>query len=152
MEPICSPATASMPSSVSPQERHWAAGAHLAALGMAALTTWMAGVAGVVGAGAVYLAKRDESDFVAGHAREAINFNLSMFIYAIAATVIAIALVGVTVLTLGLGLILTLPAGIALAIAGAAIGIAWLACSVIATVKAWNGEHYRYPFSLRLIR
>lgn len=133
-------------------ERHWAASAHIAALVLAALTTWVAGAAGVAGAGAVYLLKRDQSDFVAEHAREAINFNLSMFIYACIAAAVAVALVGATILTLGIGLILTLPAGILLALAGAAIAILWLVCSVVAAIKAWNGERYRYPLTIRMVR
>ena len=133
-------------------ERHWAASAHIAALLLAALTTWVAGAAGVAGAGAVYLLKREESDFVAGHAREAINFNLSMFIYACIAAGVAVLLVGATILTLGIGLILTLPAGILLALACAAIAILWLVCSVVAAIKAWNGERYRYPLTMRLFR
>ncbi len=138
--------------SPSATERHWAASAHIAALVLAALTTWMAGAAGVAGAGTVYLLKREESDFVAEHAREALNFNLSMFIYACAAAAIAVALVGATILTLGIGLILTLPAGILLVLAGAAIAIMWLVCSVVAAIKAWNGERYRYPLTIRLVR
>ena len=42
--------------------------------------------------------------FVAGHAREAFNFNLTMFLYACALCVVAALLVGATVFTLGLGL------------------------------------------------
>lgn len=131
-------------------ERFWAAGAHVLALVLALATSWVVGAAGIVGALIVYLVKRD-SAFAAEHAREAMNFNLSMFLYACAAIAIGVVLVGATVLTLGLGLILTLPAGIALAIAVAAIGVLWLVCSIIATIKAWQGEHYRYPLTLRLI-
>ncbi|MDN5783076.1 MAG: DUF4870 domain-containing protein, partial [Luteimonas sp.] len=83
-------------------------------------------------------------------AREAINFNLSMFIYACVATAIGIALIGATVLTLGLGILVTAPAGLVLLLAIAAIAVTWLVCSIIATIKAWNGEQYRYPFTLRL--
>ena len=133
-------------------ERHWAAMAHLSALLLALLTSWAAGVAGSVAALVVWLLKKDESPFVAEHAREALNFNLSMLIYACGAVAIGIALVGATVLTLGIGLILTLPAGILLVLACGAIAMVWLVCSVIATVKAWNGEPYRYPLSIRLVR
>lgn len=131
-------------------ERLWAAGAHALALVLALATSWVVGAAGIVGGLVVYLAKRD-SAFATEHAREAMNFNLSMFVYMCAAVAVGVVLVGATVLTLGLGLILTLPAGIALAIAMAAIGVVWLVCSIIATVKAWQGEHYRYPLTLRLI-
>lgn len=133
-----------------PSERQWAAIAHLAALVLALCTSWIAGVAGVLGAGVVYLLKRDDSAFIAAHAREAMNFNLSMFIYACVATVIGVILLGATVLTLGLGAILTLPAGLLLLLAYAAMAITWLVCSVLAIVKAWGGEAWRYPLALRL--
>jgi uncharacterized protein len=132
-------------------ERQWAMFAHLAAMVLALCTSWIAGVAGMLGAGIIYMAKRDESAFVAAHAREAFNFNLSMFLYACVAVAIAIALVGATILTLGLGLILTLPAGLALVVAICALGVVWLACSIVAAVKAWNGEAFRYPLTLRLL-
>lgn len=132
-------------------ERQWAALAHLAALVLALLTSWIVGFAGVIGAGVIYLLKRDDSAFIAAHAREAVNFNLSMFLYACLAFAAAVVLVGATVLTLGIGLILTAPAGIALLLVVAAIALLWLVCSIIATVKAWNGEPYRYPLTLRLI-
>ena len=138
--------------SPSRSERQWAASAHFAALVLALLTSWIAGAAGVLGAGVVYGIKRGDSDFVAEHAREAINFNLSMFIYSCLAVAIAVALIGATVLTLGIGLILTLPAGIVLALTGTAIAVLWLVCSVIAAIKAWNGERYRYPLTLRLLK
>ena len=54
-------------------------------------------------------------------------------------------------LTLGLGLILTLPAGLVLLAAVAALAVLWLVCSVLAAVRAWNGEEYRYPLTLRLL-
>src|SRR5690606_31942922 len=65
-------------------ERQWAAGAHVAALVLALMTSWTAGFAGMLAAGVVYLVKRDESPFITAHAREAFNFNLSMFLYACA--------------------------------------------------------------------
>ena len=131
-------------------ERQWAAMAHVAALVLALLTSWFAGFAGMLGAGLVYLVKRDDSAFVAGHAREALNFNLSMFIYAVVAIAIGIALGAFTVLTLGLGLLLTAPAALLLLLVVAVVAVAWLVCSIVAAVKAWNGEPYRYPFTLRL--
>jgi len=131
-------------------DRQWAAGAHVLALTLAILTAWLVGMAGVVGAGIVYFIKRDDSPFAAAHAREAINFNLSMLLYSAAAAVIAFLLVGATVLTLGIGLILTAPAGLVLILAICGIAVLWLVCSVIAAFKAWNGEHYRYPLTIRL--
>ena len=132
-------------------DRHWAAAAPIAALAAAALTHWFAGVAGTLAALAVWMLVRDKSAFASAHAREAANFNLSMFLYACAVCVAGVVLLGATVLTLGIGLIVTAPAGIALLLAVAAIAVMWLVCSIIAAVKAWNGEDYRYPLTMRLL-
>lgn len=132
-------------------ERQWAALAHAAALVLALLTSWISGFAGMLAALVVYLLKKDDSPFIAEHAREAFNFNLSMFLYCCAVVVAAIVLLGATVLTLGLGIIVTLPAGLVLLALVAAVAVMWLVCSIIATIKAWNGEHYRYPLTIRLL-
>lgn len=132
-------------------DRQWAASAHFLALLLAFMTAWMVGIAGIVGAGIIYLLKRDDSPFAAEHAREAINFNLSMLLYSAAAVAIGVVLAGATVLTLGIGLLVTAPAGVLLLATVGAIAVLWLVCSVVAGFKAWNGEHYRYPLSLRLI-
>jgi uncharacterized Tic20 family protein len=162
LAPACSPAEETVMQNAethtsallvpSDNERLWAAGAHLLALVLALLTSWIVGVAGVVGALIIYLVKRDDSPFATEHAREAINFNLSMFLYACGAMLLGGALIGATVLTLGLGIILTAPAGLVLLLAVAGICVLWLVCSVIATVKAFNGETYRYPLTIRLLR
>ena len=54
-------------------------------------------------------------------------------------------------LTLGIGLLLTAPATLVLLLVVAIVAVLWLVCSVIAAVKAWNGEAYRYPLALRLL-
>ncbi len=135
----------------SASERQWALAAHLAALVLALMTSWLVGVAGVIGALAVWLLKRDDSPFVAEHALEAVNFNLSMLIYSCIAVAIGIALVGISIVTLGLGLLLTIPAGLALLAAVAGIAVLWLVCSILAMVAAWDGRAYRYPLSIRLL-
>ncbi|MEN5118415.1 DUF4870 domain-containing protein [Luteimonas sp. TWI662] len=131
--------------------RQWAAGTHIGALVLALLTSWMSGVAGIVVAGTVYLVKRDDDAFVAGHALEALNFNLSMFLYACALGVTGLMLLGMTVLTLGIGAIVTLPLGLLLVLGAVALAVLWLVCGIVAAVRAWNGETYRYPLTLRLI-
>ena len=132
-------------------DRLWAAAAHGGALLLALLTSWSAGVAGMLAALAVYVLKKDDAGFAADHAREAFNFNLSMFLMACLLAIIGVVLVGATLLTLGIGAIVTLPAGLLLAVLAAAMAVTWLVCSVMATFKALNGETYRYPLTLRLL-
>lgn len=119
-------------------DRQWAAGVHVAALLAALLTSWVAGVAGAIAALAVWLLVRDTSAFAAEHAKEALNFNLSMFIYAAVAVVFSI-------FTLGIGLIVALPMWVVLA-------LVWIVCTLIAAFKAYDGQVYRYPLTIRLFR
>lgn len=109
-------------------------------LGVAAHLSAFVGLAGIpsfVGPLVVWLLHRDRDPFVAEQARQALNFNLSLLIYAGAA-------VALSVVTIGLGLIVTVPA----AIVGA---IAWLVLTVMAAMRAADGERYRYPLTLDLV-
>jgi uncharacterized Tic20 family protein len=123
--------------SPSQSDRMWAAGAHIAALLAALATSWIAGVAGAVAALLVWLLARNTSAFAAEHAKEAVNFNLSMFIYAVLAVILVI-------FTLGIGLIVALPMWVVLA-------LVWVACTLIAAYKAYDGQRYRYPLTIRLL-
>jgi uncharacterized Tic20 family protein len=79
----------------------------------------------------VYLVKKDEHPFIADQSREALNFNLSVFIYVIASAILIIVVIG----------ILLLPV----------VAIAWLVLTIIAAVRASSGEGYRYPLTIRLV-
>ncbi|QIL20253.1 DUF4870 domain-containing protein [Thermomonas sp. HDW16] len=136
--------------SPSQSERLWAASAHVAALLAALMTSWIAGVAGALAAFGVWMLVRDKSAFAAEHAKEAVNFNLSMLIYACIAALIGVLLLGATVLTLGIGLLVTAPAGLVLLLVVAAIAVTWFVCSVVAAFKAYDGQAYRYPLTIRL--
>ena len=119
-------------------DRQWAAGVHVAALLAAMMTSLWAGVAGAIAALIVWMLVRDKSAFATEHAKEAVNFNLSMFIYA----AIAVVLV---VFTLGIGLIVALPMWLVLA-------LAWIVCTLLAAFKAYDGQPYRYPITIRLFK
>ena len=119
-------------------DRQWAAGVHVAALLAAMMTSLWAGVAGAIAALIVWMLVRDKSAFATEHAKEAVNFNLSMFIYA----AIAVLLV---IFTLGIGLIVALPMWLVLA-------LAWIVCTLLAAFKAYDGQPYRYPITIRLFK
>ena len=140
-----------MPYAVTESEKHWAAATHWGGALLAFLTAWIVGLAGFVVPLGVQIIKGKDSAFIAQHAKESMNFNISMFIYAVIGVIIGVLLMGMTVLTLGLGAILTLPAGFVLLLAYCALALTWLVCSVIGTLRAYEGREYRYPFSIRLI-
>lgn len=141
-----------MVSARSKEDRLWAVSAHVAALLAAFLTSWFVGVAGANAALVIWLIARDRSPFAADHAKEAFNFNLSMFIYACAGILITLLLMGSTLFTLGLGLIVSAPAGVLLMVTYGALAVGWLVFSILAAAKAWDGEVYRYPLTIRLLK
>jgi uncharacterized protein len=77
----------------------------------------------------IYLVKKDESPFIAYHAKESLNFQISLVIicFALAITIVGILLIWFVVI---LAYILV----------------------IIATIRASEGKLYRYPFSIRLIK
>jgi len=109
----------------------WAMAAHLSAL--AGLFVGISAIGPLV----VYLVRRDDP-FVRQQAAEALNFNLSVLIYAIVGVVLF--LVGSLVL---IGLLM-----IPVLIAGA---VAWLVLVILAGLKAGRGEPYRYPLTIRFV-
>ena len=140
-----------MPFAVTESEKHWAAATHWGGALLALMTAWVVGLAGFTVPLAILIMKGKDSAFIAQHAKESMNFNISMFIYAALGIVIGILLLGMTVLTLGLGAILTLPAGFVLLLAYCALALTWFVCSAIGTIRAYEGREYRYPLSIRLI-
>ena len=109
-------------------ERTWGMLAHLSAL--TGLVLPLVGI--VVGPLVVWLSRRDESQFVAGHAKEALNFNISVLLGALACMLLMLVFIGFLL--------------------GTALFIAWLVMTLIAAIKASEGHPYRYPFSLRLVK
>jgi uncharacterized protein len=130
------------PSGLTGELRGWGIGAHLAGLG-AGLAT--AAIFGWVGPLIVWLIKRDEHPFVDHHAKEALNFQLTVLIVIAASAVLVVPAAIIGVLTLGIGLLLF---G---AIALAAV-VVWFLFPILAAIKASNGEGYRYPLTIRFVR
>lgn len=122
-------------STTNQQAKQWAVGAHLSAL----LTAWLA--VGFIGPLVVYLMKKDEHPFIRQQAAEALNFNLSMLLYAFVGLFVGVI---VFVLTLGLAGFVLIPVLLAAA-------VAWLVLVVYAATKASNGEPYRYPLTIRFV-
>ena len=120
------------------EERQWAMFAHLSALAGGLVSSWVGGLGVFIGPLVIWLMKREEMPFVDDQGKEALNFNITF-------GALALILVLLGLLTLGIGFIITLPL---LAIAG----IAWLVLTIIAAIRANEGQTYRYPISIRLIK
>ncbi|MBN1206619.1 MAG: DUF4870 domain-containing protein [Myxococcaceae bacterium] len=107
-------------------EKTWGMLAHLSAL--------VAGVVGLpfLGPLIVMLTKGKESPWVNAQAKESLNFQI---------TVTIALFVAAFTICIGIGVVL-LPL----------VGIAALVLTIIAGLKANNGEMYKYPATLRLVK
>lgn len=130
------------PAQVRSDSRGWAIAAHLSGLGVGLLS---AASLGFVGPLVIWLLRKDDDVFVEHHAKEALNFQLTVLVVLIASVLLAIPAVIVGVLTLGVGLIV-------MALVALAAAVLWFVLPIVATVKAGNDEGYRYPFTVRFIR
>ncbi|QNN54784.1 DUF4870 domain-containing protein [Nocardioides mesophilus] len=113
------------------EERNWALAAHVGSF----VAAWFA--FGFIAPLIVLLVKGKDSAYVRRHSVESLNFQLSVLIYAAAATLL-------TLVTLGIAAIVVVPVAIV-----AAIG--YVVVVVLASIRAANGEDYRYPLTLRLV-
>jgi uncharacterized Tic20 family protein len=118
----------------SKEERTWALVAHAGGPAGLLLTAGLFGFAVPL---VVWLAKRDESVFVADQGKEALNFQLTLFLLHVCGWIF----VGVT---LGVGLLIAWPFFLGLWLCELVLGL-------VAALQAYDGRAYRYPFSLRLI-
>jgi uncharacterized Tic20 family protein len=112
---------------VSAEEKQWGMFAHLASLAGIVIP-----LGNLLGPLIVWLVKKDTMPFVADQGKEALNFNITVFIAAFVSGILTLVLIGFLLLIV--------------------VGIAWLVLTILAALAANKGETYRYPFTLRLIK
>jgi uncharacterized Tic20 family protein len=107
-------------------ERDWALFAHLSAL-----LVYVTVIGGILAPFVIWLLKRDEMPFAARQAKEALNFQITVYLAALVCGILVLVVIGIALL--------------------AALVIVHVVLTIIATMKASEGVAYRYPFNLRLI-
>ena len=80
----------------------------------------------------VWLIKKDESPYLARNSAEALNFQITMLIAYCVCMVLTVVLIGMLLLPL--------------------VWLFNLVLCIVAAVKTSNGEDYRYPMTIRLIK
>ena len=98
---------------------------------LSALAGFVIPFGNIIGPLVIWMLKKDEFPHVNDQGKESLNFQISLMIYIIAAAILIIIAVGILLL-------------IFLAVYG-------LVMIIIASLKANEGEKYRYPFTIRLI-
>jgi len=79
----------------------------------------------------VYLVKRGESEIVAAHAKEVLNFHISLLIYFICAFPLVLFLIGIPIMM--------------------ALGLMAFICAIVTAIRASEGGFYFYPLTIRFI-
>jgi uncharacterized Tic20 family protein len=121
--------------------RTWAMLCHLSAL----VGLFGNGLGFIVGPLIVWLIKRNDHPFIDDQGREALNFQITLFILAAAGALLLVLLVASMPGRASIGLIL------AITVALAVLAVADVVLTVIASIKANGGERYRYPFAIRFL-
>jgi uncharacterized protein len=107
-------------------ERTWGGAAHWSAL----LGSLVGGLT-FLGPLLVLLVKGNESPWIRRQSVESLNFQLSILIYSVVSAILILLLIGIVMLI--------------------AVFIFWLVFTIMGSVKAGNGEDYRYPLTIRMV-
>jgi uncharacterized Tic20 family protein len=89
-------------------------------------------VSSFVGALIIWLIKKDQSAFIDAQGKEALNFQITIILGFIIAGALTFILIGALLMPL--------------------LWIANLVFCILAAVAVSKGEHYKYPFALRLLK
>ena len=111
----------------SPNTRTWIVLCHASAL----LGLFFHFLGHIFGPLIVWLVKRGESTEIDAHGKESLNFQLSMLIYDAVAAILCLVLIGFPILIL--------------------LWVLNTIFVIIASVKASEGQLYRYPFTIRFV-
>ena len=106
---------------------------------LSALAGLMVPAGNIFGPLVVWLIKKDESSEIDEHGKESLNFQISVFIYVAALSLLCFILMFVII-------------GFLLIPVIALVCIADVVLVIIASLKANEGQLYRYPLTLRLVK
>lgn len=98
---------------------------------MAMLSHILPIIAGFIAPLIIYLVKKDESAYVRKHAAEALNFQITLAIYFIGSFILMFVVIGIFTMI--------------------AAGIMAFICAILATIKANEGNFFKYPLTIRLV-
>jgi len=110
--------------------RMWAMFCHLA--GFAGLLPITPAFGSIIVPLIIWQIKKNDFPFVDEHGKEAVNFQISILMYSLICIPFCCICIGFIFL--------------------AVVGIIDIVCLLIASIKANNGEHYRYPICIRFIK
>ena len=80
----------------------------------------------------IYVLKKNDSQFIAAHAKESLNFHLTLIVIFIISMILILVLIGILLLCL--------------------IGLATTVLVIVASIRASEGRLYKYPFTIQFVK
>jgi len=99
---------------------------------LSALSLYFTGLGFILGPLIVWLVKKDDHPLIDDQGKESLNFEISMLIYYVIAGLSIFCFIGIALLPL--------------------LHILHIVFIIVASVRANNGDAYRYPLTIRLIK
>jgi uncharacterized Tic20 family protein len=80
----------------------------------------------------IYFVKKQDAPLTADHAKEALNFHISVYIYGFISFLLCFVFIGMLLLPI--------------------VALFSIIFAIIAVIKAVDGQFYRYPLTIRLVK
>jgi hypothetical protein len=109
------------------EERKWAMFAHIGTF-----SSMFVPLGNIIAPIVIWQIKKNESDFIVDQAKESLNFQITLMIYALISFLLVFIIIGFFMIF--------------------ALILFSLIMVIVAGVKANEGEHYRYPMTIRLVK
>lgn len=90
------------------------------------------GVGFLLGPLVVWLVKKNDDPFIDEQGKEAVNFQITMLLAALVSAILIVVIIGFFLLFV--------------------VAIVATVLPIIGAIKASEGEHFQYPFALRLVK
>ncbi|MEM7680387.1 MAG: DUF4870 domain-containing protein [Planctomycetota bacterium] len=120
-------AESSSPATLEKDTRQWGMFLHLSML-----AGFVIPMAGLVAPIVIWQLKKEELPELDAHGKAAVNWILSALIYGVVSAILTLVIIGIFMLM--------------------AVGLATVVFSIIAGIKANNGEQWKYPLSIQFLK
>jgi len=107
-------------------EKMWGMFCHLSAI-----AGYIIPFGNIIGPLVVWMIKKEESQFVNEHGKSSLNFEISITIYVLISVLLIFVVIGIPILI--------------------ALGVFQIVVVIIASVRALDGQNYRYPLTMTFV-
>jgi len=114
-------------SSLTQDEKLWAMLCHLTAF-----AGYIIPFGNIIGPLVMWLIKKEESEYVNKHGKSSLNFEISFTIYALIAVLLVFVAIGIPILII--------------------LGIFQVIVVIIASIRAFDGQYYKYPLTMEFVK